>query len=236
MNLHIPLISCICITDNRPLLLQRAIFCFDSQDYPTKELVISYPQSDVATRNILNSIEEILNIKMVKIERPEQEKLGTSRNHAIASANGEYICVWDDDDWYDSKRVSQQYEVLKSGTFKASILLNVLLYNAPDNKTYHFNYQELAGTLLCEKQTLLQTSYPDLEKREDNFIIQYLTSKNVLFRIAEMPQLYIYIYHGDNVSGTRYFNLHFMLLNLVDENINAQVQDVVNPKQYRIVQ
>lgn len=236
MNQHTPLISCICITDNRPLLLQRAIACFDSQDYPKKELVISYPENDTATKNILSKLEEISNLKIVKIERPEQEKLGTARNHAIALANGEYICIWDDDDWYDSTRISYQYQVLENGPFKASILLNVFLYNAASNTTYHSNYQELAGTLLCEKQIILQTSYLDLKKREDVSIIQYLTSKNVLFRIVKMPHLYIYICHGKNALGERYFSLYFTLLRSMNESINSQVREVTNPAQYTLIQ
>jgi glycosyltransferase involved in cell wall biosynthesis len=235
MNQHTPLISCICITDNRPLLLQRAIACFDSQDYPKKELVISYPENDTATKNILRKVEEISNLKIVKIERLEQERLGTARNHAIALANGEYICIWDDDDWYDSTRIFHQYKVLKNGPFKASILLNVLLYNTASNTTYHSDYQELAGTLLCEKQTMLQTSYLDLKKCEDASIIQYLTSKNVLFRVIDMPQLYIYICHGNNALGERYFSLYFTLLRSMDESINSQVREVINPDQYTLI-
>lgn len=235
MNQHTPLISCICITAYRPLLLQRAIACFDSQDYPMKELVISYSENDIVTKNILSRIQEISNIKMVKIERSEQEKLGVARNHAIALANGKYICIWDDDDWYDSTRISHQYMVLKNGPFKASILLNVLLYNTLSNKTYYSNYQELAGTLLCEKQTLLQTSYLNQEKGEDISIIQYLTSRNVLFRVIDMPHLYVYIYHGSNILGERHFNLYIMLLSIVAESINSQVQEVIDLDQYSLI-
>lgn len=235
-SLHIPLISCICITANRPLLLQRALACFNSQDYPKKEMVISYPENDITTKNILNKIEELSNLKIVRIERPEQEKLGAARNHAIAMANGTYVCIWDDDDWYDSTRISHQYAVLKNGPFKASILLNVLLYNALSSKTYYSNYQQLAGTLLCEKQTLLQTRYLNQEKREDIYIIQYLTSKNVLFRIIDMPHLYVHIYHGSNTMGERHFHLSSMLLGVMEENTNSQIREVTDPNQYTLIQ
>lgn len=235
-NTHTPLISCICITGHRPLLLQRAIACFDSQDYPLKELVISYPDDDFVSRDLLKQIEEISNIKMVKIERSELEKLGTARNNAIALANGEFICIWDDDDWFDHTRISSQFTVLKNGPFKASVLLNVLLYDALSDKTYYSDFREFGGTLLCEKEILLETSYPDLGKGEDNSIIQYLTYRNVLFRIIEMPHLYIYVYHGNNTLGERYFNLYFTLNRVMDEGLNSQVRNIINLDQYDIIQ
>lgn len=234
MSTLTPLISCICITANRPVLLQRSIACFNAQDYPMKELVISYPKNDADTKTLLKRIEKIFNIKMVKIERPEEEKLGIARNNALALANGEFICIWDDDDWFDATRISLQYRVLQNTPFKASILLDVLLYDTIRDKTYLCNDQELIGTLLCEKTMLLQISYLNLENREDIQISQYLTFKNVLFRITEMPHLYIYTYHGNNALGDRYYNLYFMFASLMEERVNTQIRYVTAPDQYAI--
>ncbi len=58
-----PLVSCLCCTYGRPLLLGEAIKCFMDQDYPNKELIIlndqegvnlkiNYNKSDIIVHNI----------------------------------------------------------------------------------------------------------------------------------------------------------------------------------------
>lgn len=229
-----PLISCVCITSSRPILIQRAIACFDRQDYPRKELVISYPNNDSLTRGILDQIKELSNIKMIRIERPENEKLGIARNQAIFAANGEFICIWDDDDWYHSDRISYQYMMVKNGPFKASILMNVLMYDAINKETYYSGYRDWEGSLLCNKETMLQTGYLELERGEDTSVVHYLSSRNLLFRIIEMAHLYIYIYHGNNTWGEGHFNSYFLQSKLMEEEINQHVQAAVDLDYYTI--
>ena len=48
-SISLPLISCICITRNRPGYLSKAIVCFKQQTYPNKELVILYEEDDLLT-------------------------------------------------------------------------------------------------------------------------------------------------------------------------------------------
>lgn len=67
MKKSLPLISCICITSNRSTLLQRALACFERQDYPMKELVISYPENDFLTKRVVEQIEELSTIKMAHL-------------------------------------------------------------------------------------------------------------------------------------------------------------------------
>lgn len=208
--------------------MQRAIICFDTQDYPMKELVISYPDNDLSTRKILDQIEEKFGLKMLRIERPKDEKLGVARNQAILAANGEFICVWDDDDWYHNNRISYQYDMIENGPFKSSILMNVLMYDSVNRETYYSGSREWEGSLLCSKEIILQKGYLELERGEDTSIIHYLSSRNVLFRIIEMAHLYIYIYHGNNTWGEGHFNSYFLQSSLLDENINQQVQNTVD--------
>jgi len=214
--------------------MQRAIACFDRQDYPKKELVISYPDDDLLTKSVLDQIQNLSDIKMLRIERPAHEKLGIARNNAISAANGEFICIWDDDDWYHSTRLSLQYSLIENGPFKASILMNVLMYDAVDKETYYSGYRDWEGTILCEKKTMLQTSYLELERGEDTSVIYYLSSRNVLFRIIEMAHLYIYIYHGNNTWGEGHFSSYFLQSKLMDEDINQQVKDVIDLDYYTI--
>lgn len=229
-----PLISSICVTSNRPLLLQRALACFERQGYPNKEIVISYPVSDLLTRDIVNQIESISDIRIVKIERPGEENLGTARNHAVEAANGEYVCIWDDDDWYNHDRLERQYNAIKNTVFKACVLMNVLLYDYESKEGFHSSYRHWEGTLLCERETLLKGLYLDKEKGEDTALIYFLSSNNVLFHIMDAAHLYIYIYHGNNTWGESHFNSYFLQGQLLDKKVSEKIEGLTNLEYYHL--
>lgn len=228
MKSSFPLISCICITKDRPLFLQRAIACFNRQDYPNKELVVSYPVSDLATQKMLNQTEDQSGTRIVRLERPEQETLGTSRNNAVLAAKGSYVCFWDDDDWHSSNRISQQFMVLKDGPFKASILMNVRIHDEENKETYDSLCRYFHGTLLVERAILTQVNCSDSDIGEIDQIIPYLLSKNVLFHILDQPALYLFIYHGNNTSKAVRFHHDLLQSKQIDRGLNQQILEMIH--------
>ncbi len=96
-----PLISCLCVTHHKSQLLKRAIACFNSQTYDSKQLVIVYEETDLLTCAYIQSHTFASNIKLVAIPGGQSKlMLGELRNRSIKEAEGEYVCQWDDDDWY----------------------------------------------------------------------------------------------------------------------------------------
>lgn len=229
-----PLISCICVTSNRPLLLQRAIACFERQTYSNRELVLSYPKSDVLTRKVAEQIAEISDIKMVILERPDEENLGIARNHAIEASNGSYVCIWDDDDWYHNDRIQHQYDAIKGSVFKACIFLNILLYDFESKETFFSLYRMWEGTLLCEKETLKKQLYLDKARGEDTAVVFSLYANNVLYNIMESPFMYVYIYHGNNTWGESHFNSYFIESQPLDEKVNKQIENLTSLHYYHL--
>jgi len=202
-----PLISCICITDNRPLMLVKAIIRFDVQNYPNRELVISYPENDQGTRNLIAKIIELSGMSILPIERPIGQSVGKAKNDAIANCNGEYICVWDDDDWSDDDRLSTQYNTIHAQYSypEASVLSRIILYDATKNKAYHsFNYH-WGCSLLCNREILLKHPYTDRDIENDIRLIQYLQNKNLVSYIENRPPTLIHVYHGTNVIDYHQF-------------------------------
>lgn len=232
MKEHYPLISCVCITNKRPLLLQRALSCFETQDYPNKELVISYPESDFSTRILIDHIASISDIKIVRITRSELEKLGTSRNNAIATANGEFICTWDDDDWYGNNRISYQYEIIKHSPFKASICTNIVVLHFKNKKTCYSGSRLWEGTLFCAREVLVRYPYLDKEKGEAEALIYRLSADNILFPILDEPYLYIYIFHGQNCWSENYFNIHFYNSLPLEESTQKDIEELTSLENY----
>lgn len=229
MTLSNPLISCICITDNRPDLLQKAINCFKSQNYQNKELVISYPQNDKVSKKVI-SYEQNAMLRILSIERVEGSSLGEARNEAIRKSNGEYICTWDDDDWYHPSRISYQYNSIqnKGEGYQASILTRILLYDETKNETYYsFNYT-WEGTILCRKTILLQNQYRHSNQGEDSHVIGFLRSRKQLLMLNQVPFLYIYIHHGKNTWNYERFEFFMANSHHLEGEEKEQVLNFMN--------
>jgi len=86
------MISCYCITYDRPTLIEEAIESFHMQDYSgKKELVIL---NDCDSQTLVYDHPEVHIINTPKRFRT----IGEKRNAAIAMCSGETIFPWDDDD------------------------------------------------------------------------------------------------------------------------------------------
>lgn len=220
-----PLISCICITDSRPIFLKRAIACFEAQNYPNKELVISYPKNDQQSRSVVNLLKDT-ELSVLKMEREQEESVGNARNIAIAKCNGDYICVWDDDDWYHESRLSFQFNSMQTIGFgyNASVLTRVLLFDNTTQKAYvSFSYC-WENTLLCRKEIILQNQYAHQNKGEDTHIIKFLDGKRFLHHIADAPFLYVYIYHGENTWDYKHYEYLISKSELLEEELTAAIR------------
>lgn len=214
-----PLISCICITNNRPQLLQQAILCFESQTYANKELLISYPKNDMLTRQLFNHYATTEKINLILLEREIETTLGNARNDALYKCNGAYVCIWDDDDWHHKDRLSIQFNSMKvSGqNYQASILTHIFLYDYTTHSGYLSFQHHWEGTLFCKKEMLLQNQYADRNKAEDTHVVPFLENNKLLAHIDESPYLYIYTFHGNNTwpyAHFEYFINRSIILNI----------------------
>jgi len=199
-----PLVSCICITNNRQALLLKSMECFRQQDYPNLELIISYPENDQATKSLVQE-SSIRNV--IPLERGNELTLGEARNEAVRKCNGEYVCIWDDDDWHHPERISSQIQGLisKKSAGEASVLTRIFLYDNLTGKGYlSFDYT-WDGTLLCRKGILLQNQYAHRNSGEDTHIIPFLEARKLLVHVSDRPFLYTYVYHGHNTWAHDHF-------------------------------
>lgn len=207
MKTDYPLITCICITYNRISLLKKAVSYFIAQDYPNKELLVSYPQKDKLTEHVVDKLIAENSTTIRSLKRPDQMKLGDARNLAIAESNGEYICTWDDDDWYHPSRLSyQMYYLYTVGKeLNACVLKQIILYDKTTEKAYASFYYPWENTLLCKKDVLNEFPYISKDQGEDSGIIDFLEGSQQLYHLPEVPFLYIYIYHSNNTWGYAHF-------------------------------
>lgn len=208
----LPVISCICVTRGKPDMLGRAIDCFNAQVYPHKELVIVYEDDDDATIAFLTTDTSILqhtDIRLVCLSVNPKLPLGELRNQGIQVATGEYICQWDDDDWYHANRLQEQYRIIKESRRDGSILAQWLVFDAVSKKGFISNKRLWEGSILCKKDTLLLKPYEQKAIGEDTPTIDYLDKMNLLQSVDHLPWLYIYVYHEKNTWDRAHWNYIF---------------------------
>ena len=87
------LISALCITYGRHLLLEEAIESFLKQDYPNKEMIII---NDLPEQTL---IFEHPQIKIFNFKK-RFSTIGEKRNKSVEMSKGDILTSWDDDDIY----------------------------------------------------------------------------------------------------------------------------------------
>lgn len=219
-----PLISCICITSNRPQMLLKNIVSFDTQNYPNRELVISYPKQEFETRNLINHIKAISELNILTVERETDESVGQARNKAIEICNGEYVCCWDDDDLYHYNRITHQFNSMQGNYYQAGILSKVLIYDTVEDKAYQSYAHNWGGTLICKKELIVRHPYGDSNSSEDVTTLNSLDSRGYLLSISDAPFLYVLIRHHQNATQRIYFQKFLNISNKLDANSTRQIR------------
>lgn len=234
----LPLISCLCVTYKKPLLLKRAIACFEAQTYRNKELVILYEDHDTETRQFLRTCPLSSRVKLVCVPGTPKKTLGELRNIAIQAAHGDFVCQWDDDDWFHRDRLTYQYNTIVDNKVNGSLLTRWVTFDGHEKKAFVSNRRRWEGSVLCRKSLFALKAYEKKEKGEDTDVIEYLCEHNHLACIEDMPFLYVYVYHGKNTWSFNHFSGIFrasrelagysgMIKNILDETYNAEESAVL---------
>ena len=223
-----PLVSCLCVTHQKPQMLQRVIDCFRNQSYANRQLVIVYEESDELTCGFLHGHTWEESIKLVKVpDKPVKFSLGKLRNLSLEQADGDYVCQWDDDDWYDPDRLSIQMKAIFKADRPASILSRWVVFDAITIKAYLSCRRLWEGSVMCRKDIIQNRSYPEIAKGEDTEMIDYLSKNDWLAVIDDRPELYIYTYHGANTWESAHFNDIFSASHELSPESSAQVANIV---------
>jgi len=186
-------------------MLKRVINCFVNQTYCNKQLVILYEEADLPTHEFIIRQDFGSDFKIVKIDADTKITLGELRNRSVEAADGSYVCQWDDDDWYDADRLTEQMNHLMFHGKSGSILSLWIVFDALTQKAYLPQPYLWEGSILCKRELMLQTPYPSIPKGEDTSVIQSLFRNNELSIIDDMPHLYVYICHGNNTWEYAHF-------------------------------
>lgn len=166
-------------------LPQMAVECFLNQTYENKELLILNHGSENFSGK---------NIRDVKIQKGENEHIGALRNRAFALAQGELICVWDDDDCSSPERMTWQAERTPDG--KMSMLENIFAKNLLTGETItRHSRVGFGATMLYPRST--PDRYENWVRGSDGWFRSCYLNK---IHLDNPPELYTYNFHGGNLT------------------------------------
>jgi len=210
MAASLPLVSCLCVTRNKPHKLRRALRCFNAQTYPNRELVLVVESDDEASLALLaeqSSDFRSANVLTHIVSAVPKLTLGDLRNVSIDVCNGEYFCQWDDDDWYHRERIAVQMEGLAKSHQAATLLTYWFMFETGTRQAYLSPNRLWEGSILCRKSVLdAALRYPALPRMEDTVFVNALAARVGIFpQVA--PSLYIYEVHENNTWNAKHFKL-----------------------------
>lgn len=205
------LVSCLCVTHKKPHRLRRAVDCFLAQRHSPKELIIVYEDDDHETEQMVErlSSEHSDLLFPTKVSATPKLTLGELRNIAIAGARGDYLCQWDDDDWYHRDRISSQLGAAVRNSRSASLLTHWIIYDDVCKQAYFSLLRLWEGSLLCRKDVFTEeVKYPALSRGEDSALVNTLVEKGYIYPLIA-PDLYIYTVHHSNTWPRSHFDWLF---------------------------
>lgn len=211
------MVSAIMVTRGNIEFVSRSILMFLRQIWPCKELII-------ATNAVTEELEKLIlgsgpDVRLVAL--PAGLRLGDHRNLAIAKSRGDYICVWDDDDLYDSGRISVQMKILLESNVEAVFLSRQLIWWQSRSLLFVSNKRVWENSLIASRSAL--SIYPSLDKGEDTKMVDFML-KHHSCSLVDAPSLYCYCITGSNTSG----QLHF-------ENMLKHASQVIDAKEQQAI-
>lgn len=204
-----PLISCLMVTlpvPERFDRLKESVAGYLGQTYERRELVVvangGTPEALAAIKAHIASLGRD-DIRM--LEPPGILTLGALRNISKASARGEVVCQWDDDDLYHPERLERQLAALVQSGAEGVCLQEVMQFFPGERSLYCTNWRATPnrahpGTLMRWRHA--PVAYPETGEAarlgEDSDVVQQLQRRGGYGVLADAPHLHIYVSHGGN--------------------------------------
>jgi glycosyltransferase involved in cell wall biosynthesis len=182
-------------------MLARAVECFRRQTFAKRELVIVYGAYDRDTARYVESLQDP-SIRAVRVTK--RYRLGWLRNIAVENARGEYVAVWDDDDWSGPNRLQAQLRAIERSGKAACTLSKVILHNSVTQRSYLSHERTWEASLVARRKDL--PNYDgSLSRFEDTPVVMELVERDQM-TLLKRPDLYVYVYHGTNTWQEDHFN------------------------------
>lgn len=187
------MITCLCLTRNRPQWLPQAIRCYQAQTYPNRELLIVASGEDV--RRLIPSDESIRYLHLAG--KPE---IGAARNIGCQHARGAIIAHWDDDDYCAPARLRDQADRLRASGKQVTGYKSMRFTDGRKWWLYDGKADYALGTSLMYHRAWWQANpFEPMQVGEDNEFVFRARVRGQLVTADANDLLYATIHH-DNTS------------------------------------
>lgn len=210
-----PLVSCICVTQNRRFFLKQAVVqwrsaargAFGFQDYQDKCELIIVDGSEVPNawaKNWITATGEP--VIYAHVPSPAHTRTGWFHNEAVRLARGRYILVWDDDDAYAPDRITKQVAALEAHPEGAIAFTSQFYwYHLPTRvgaraMTWDVGHGTMGASMAFHKSVWERGSYRDVDQGEDSHFWSDHEQLQTTFVDQRDPSLFVYLRHGANGS------------------------------------
>lgn len=172
-----------------------------NQSFQGAEIVIVYGIDDIDTSRFLATLDNP-RIRAVAAPHDQGLTLGELRNRGVQAARGEFVAIWDDDDYHAPNRLERQFaKIIETGK-DSCFLLRWTVYDCLENRSYITHPRNCEGTMLCRKSAI--PIYPSVNKAEDTALMLMLEKNNAIISLDE-PSLYVYLAHASNTWERSHF-------------------------------
>lgn len=205
-----PLISCICITQNRRLFLRRAIeYYMSAEKYSGLECeLIIVDGSEHFNIDAPYFCDEDIHYFHLPCE--PHTKMGWFHNEAIERTKGEFIIKWDDDDWQSSERILKQLAALRNLQCDARGLAftsQYFGYSLTERKAFRSRCWDtpksgtMGGAMAFHRSVWEQVPFQDVDQGEDSVFFDDCVKKGIPLCDMLDSSYYVYIRHNQNASA-----------------------------------
>lgn len=197
-----PLVSCICVTADRPKYLETAIDCFLAQDYPNKELIVV----DDGKEEIAPVLHR-RHLSYTLIRSETKLTIGEKRNQACAVSRGEVIAHFDDDDWSAPERLSDQIARMNEFHKDVTGYSSMLFFDECSDEVWKYRgaFDYALGTSLCFTREFW-AQHPFIannwKQHEDNVFVQQARNENQIVCV-DAEQIMVARIHASNSDAKK---------------------------------
>lgn len=197
-----PLVSCVMPTGDRREWALQAIRYFQRQSWGARELVIV----DDGREGLEGDLPCDPRIRYIR--RDQRMTIGAKRNLACDHARGDYVVLWDDDDWHGPERIARQLAPIRSGRAQLTALQHAPFLEvatgawwrcAPDLHRRIFLMDVMGGTLAFPRPLFSRgCRFPDASLAEDAAFLRAAVQGGARLEAIGAEDLYVYVRHGAN--------------------------------------
>lgn len=192
------LVSAVMVSRGNIEFISRSIRMFIAQSWPYKELVLVTDKVSEELYNLSSAFGGLIQL----IEAPSGLNLGDYRNISVARARGNFICQWDDDDFYHRDRISSMMSVLFSSDADAVFLSRWLMRWESREWIAISNARVWEGSFLARKHAI--RVYPSMSRGEDTVMVNALLRRSTV-AMLDAPHLYCYSVTDRNTWSISHF-------------------------------